>query len=181
MNSPFFHFPVSLPPSFSPKWKWGILFIALLFIAIGIYSTGRLALTYLLTPPISIPHPTATSDEQIPSVNYLFQTLLVDTPFATDLPIKEPLFPDLVCSIEDFGAVPDGKTLNTEAFRKAITSCADAGGGKVLVPPGTWLTGPIQLKNNINLEIERDATIRFTPHRSRPMIVPMLPLLAPAP
>lgn len=66
------------------------------------------------------------------------------------------------CDIRDFGAVGDGKTKNTEAFAKAIESCAQKGGGNVLVPRGVWLTGAIHLKSNINLHLESGAEILFS-------------------
>ncbi|PKL82094.1 MAG: glycoside hydrolase [Ignavibacteriae bacterium HGW-Ignavibacteriae-3] len=53
-------------------------------------------------------------------------------------------------------------TLNTDAFAEAIEKCASAGGGKVIVPAGIWLTGPIHFKNNINLHLEIGAHIQFT-------------------
>lgn len=85
--------------------------------------------------------------------------------------VKEPQFQDKVFNILDFGAVSDGQSLNTSAFAKAIEACAAAGGGKVIVPPGLWLTGPIQLKSNINLVVERGALIQFTSdHSQYPMI-----------
>lgn len=55
--------------------------------------------------------------------------------------VKVPAFPGRSFSITDYGAIGDGQTLNTEAFSKAIEACAKAGGGKVIVPAGLWLTG----------------------------------------
>lgn len=78
--------------------------------------------------------------------------------------ISVPTFPDFTVSIVDHGAIPDGFTLNTDAFAHAIRACAMAGGGTVLVPPGTWLTGPITLESNINLHLERGALVQFS-HR----------------
>src|SRR5438067_6293104 len=49
--------------------------------------------------------------------------------------VKEPSFPDRTASILEFGAVADGKTLNTQAIEKAITSLSQQGGGKLIVPP----------------------------------------------
>lgn len=76
--------------------------------------------------------------------------------------IKTPVFPAKNFNIKNFGAVGDGQTLNTTAFKNAIEACAKAGGGKVVVPAGLWLTGPIEMKSNINLYVERGAVILFT-------------------
>ncbi|PAM93643.1 glycoside hydrolase [Flavobacterium sp. IR1] len=65
-------------------------------------------------------------------------------------------------SIQNYGAVADGKTLNTEAFRKAIKACTENGGGKVVVPSGKYLTGAIHLENNVNLHLEDNAEILFS-------------------
>ena len=71
-------------------------------------------------------------------------------------------FQDSVFNINEYGAVADGATLNTEAFKAAIAACNQAGGGKVLIPEGTYLTGPIHLKSNVNLHLEADAEVLFT-------------------
>jgi len=54
-------------------------------------------------------------------------------------------------SIATFGAVPDGKTLNTAAIQRAIDETAEAGGGVVEIPPGTWRSGSIFLKKDVKL------------------------------
>ena len=64
-------------------------------------------------------------------------------------PVVEVVIPDNEVSITDFGGVGDGQTLNTEAFRKAISALVKKGGGRVVVPQGVWLTGPIVFKDNI--------------------------------
>jgi polygalacturonase len=76
--------------------------------------------------------------------------------------VKEPSFPAYSVSIKDFGAIPDGSTLNTKAFADAIDAVSKKGGGKVVIPRGIWLTGPIQLKSNINLHTEAGALIIFS-------------------
>ena len=82
-----------------------------------------------------------------------------------------PFFADKKFSITEYGAVNDAKTLNTAAFAKAIDACSKAGGGKVLVPAGTWLTGPIELKSNVDLHLEHGAIIQFTKdHAQYPII-----------
>lgn len=87
--------------------------------------------------------------------------------------IKIPVFPDKTFNIKDFGAVGDGHTKNTEAFRNTIEACSKAGGGTVIIPPGSWLTGPIELKSNINFRAERGALIIFSPdHKDYPIIKP---------
>ena len=74
--------------------------------------------------------------------------------------------PDNQVSITECGAVGDGVTLCTEAFEKAISKVTKMGGGRVIVPEGVWLTGPIMLKDNIELRVERGAIISFSPDKS---------------
>lgn len=77
--------------------------------------------------------------------------------------IKAPAFPNRDFKVTDYGAVADGKTDNTEAIRKAITACNAAGGGRVVVTPGVFLTGAIHLKSNVNLHVSEGATLKFIP------------------
>jgi len=65
-------------------------------------------------------------------------------------------------NIMDFGAVADGKTINTEAFKSAIEECSKNGGGTVYVPAGKYATGPIHLKSNITLNIDAGAVLLFS-------------------
>jgi polygalacturonase len=76
--------------------------------------------------------------------------------------LKPPQFSTKSWNIADFGAVPDGKTKNTEAFAKAIAECNQAGGGQVVVPAGTWFTGPIIMKSRVNLHLEKGAVVSFS-------------------
>lgn len=76
--------------------------------------------------------------------------------------VELPRFPDRSFSIVDFGAKADGVTLNTEAINKAVRACSEAGGGTVIIPPGIWHTGPIQLQSNVNLRAERGALVLFS-------------------
>ena len=78
--------------------------------------------------------------------------------------IKPPVFPKRDFSVTRFGARGDGKVDCTDAFRKAIAACNKAGGGRVVVPGGDFLTGPIHLLSNVNLHLQAGATIV----RSRP-------------
>ncbi|RVT72001.1 glycoside hydrolase family 28 protein [Flavobacterium sufflavum] len=76
--------------------------------------------------------------------------------------IIAPKFKNQEFNIIDFGAKADGVTMNTEAFKKAIEACNAAGGGKVVVPSGNFLTGPIYLKSNVNLHLKVGSTILFS-------------------
>lgn len=76
--------------------------------------------------------------------------------------IIAPAFKNKEYLITNFGAKGDGITKNTEAFKKAIETCNANGGGKVVVPAGNFLTGPIYLKSNVNLYISEGATITFS-------------------
>lgn len=77
--------------------------------------------------------------------------------------VEAPQFPSLKMFLPDFGAVGNGVELCTEAFAKAIEALSARGGGYLVVPAGIWLTGPIVLKSNINLHIEKGAVILFSP------------------
>lgn len=61
--------------------------------------------------------------------------------------------------ITNYGAIGDGKTLNTAAIQKAIDVATKNGGGKIIVPKGIYLTGTIELKSNIELYLEANATL----------------------
>jgi DNA sulfur modification protein DndE len=73
-----------------------------------------------------------------------------------------PVFRKDTFNILHYGAVADGQTLNTQAISQAIERCNAAGGGTVLVPAGLWLTGPISLKNNVNLHLAKGALLQFS-------------------
>ncbi len=66
-------------------------------------------------------------------------------------------------NVRDFGAVGDGKNLDSPAIDKAIDAASQAGGGTVILPAGTYLSGSIHLKSNINLMIDAGATILGAP------------------
>ena len=67
-----------------------------------------------------------------------------------------------VFNVTNFGAASDGLVSTTPAFQKALEACEKAGGGTVYVPAGTYLTGPIQLKSNMNLFLDAGAEIMFS-------------------
>lgn len=97
------------------------------------------------------------ADVESPSVATLYKNLEFAMPV-----VSEPGFPVYTVSITDFGAVNDGQTLNTKAIADAINEVTGKGGGKVVIPRGLWLTGPIILKSNINLHIEDGALVIFS-------------------
>ncbi len=76
--------------------------------------------------------------------------------------IDEPLIPDYTVSITDFGAVSGGQVLNSKAFADAIDAVTEKGGGRVIIPAGIWLTGPIILKSNLELHALNGALIKFS-------------------
>lgn len=81
---------------------------------------------------------------------------------AIEANIVAPTFADKTFPITKYGAktTASAKT-NQTAINKAIAACSKAGGGKVVVPAGTWSTGAIRMKSNVNLVIEKGAAVHF--------------------
>jgi polygalacturonase len=71
-----------------------------------------------------------------------------------------PTIPDRVFILTDFGAVGDGQILNTDAFKKAIAAIDKAGGGKLIVPKGTFRTLPFTLCSNLDLHLDEGSVIQ---------------------
>lgn len=89
------------------------------------------------------------------------ENLYAGLPF--DMPrVEQPAFANNEVNIREFGAVSDGATLNTRAINDAIQAVNAKGGGKVVIPEGLWLTGPIELLSNVNLYTEPNALVVFT-------------------
>lgn len=80
--------------------------------------------------------------------------------------INLPTFPKRKFNITSYGATGHGRKLNTNAIQEAIDACSRAGGGSVIVPPGLWLTGPIELKSHINFHLSRGAVLLFSKNHS---------------
>ncbi len=80
--------------------------------------------------------------------------------------IQPPKFANRDFDITKFGAESGGTKLATAAIAKAIEACNKAGGGRVVVPAGTFLTGAIHLKSNVNLHVSEGATLLFSQNPS---------------
>lgn len=81
--------------------------------------------------------------------------------------IRTPTIPDRRFNLTHFGAVGDGATDCSDAFANAVAACSAAGGGRIMVPPGRFMTGPIHLRSHIELHLAAEATIAFIPEPDR--------------
>ena len=87
--------------------------------------------------------------------------------------IRQPEFKDKCYKITDFGASTTAKAeVNQKAINKAIAACSKAGGGKVVVPAGTFTTGAITLLSKVNLHVEKDGVLLFA---FQPELYPIVP------
>lgn len=93
-------------------------------------------------------------------------------PWPDKLPVVEaPVFKKDTFNIVNYGAINDGKTLNTKSINDAISDCSSKGGGVVVIPRGLWVSGPIELKSNVNLHLKPDALLSFTKDLSQYKLV----------
>ena len=100
--------------------------------------------------------------QKIPLEEYLAESGFKNK-YTYELPkIYRPHFKRDTVNITDFGAIADGYTLNSVAINKAIEACAAIGGGTVIIPRGSYVTGPIIMKSNINLHLQQGALIIFS-------------------
>ena len=88
-------------------------------------------------------------------------------PWTTEYPkilarIKPPTFPKRDFSILKYGAVAGGTVDCRDAIHKAVEACSKAGGGRVVVPAGVFLTGAVRLRSNVNLHVAKGATLKFS-------------------
>ena len=81
--------------------------------------------------------------------------------------VQTPVFKADTFNIAKYGAINDGITLNTSSINRAIEDCSNKGGGVVLIPRGFWVTGPIELKSNVNLHLAHDSFVSFTADKSQ--------------
>ncbi len=104
----------------------------------------------------------AIKEQNLPMASY-FKPSDFKEKMAFELPkIYQPHFKRDTFNIMKYGAVADGLTLNSAAINKAIDDCAAHGGGTVLIPKGSYVTGPIIMKSNINLYLAKDALVIFS-------------------
>jgi polygalacturonase len=90
----------------------------------------------------------------------------------TNLPtVKETSFKRDTFDIRKYGAIADGNKLNTESINNAITACNKSGGGVVMVSAGLWMTGPVEMKSNVNLYLQNGALLLFTTDKSKYALV----------
>src|SRR5205809_146759 len=78
------------------------------------------------------------------------------------LPPALPRIPNKSFAIADYGAKADGKSNDTDAITKALDAAEQAGGGIVHFGAGTYLTGPIVLRSNVGLHLDKGATLLFS-------------------
>jgi polygalacturonase len=88
-------------------------------------------------------------------------------PWTTEYPkilarIKPPRFPKRLFSIVKYGAKSGGAFDCRKPINKAIAACSKAGGGRVVVPAGVFLTGAIELRSNVELHVSKGATLKFS-------------------
>jgi len=102
-------------------------------------------------------------EQNLPLAKYLKPSAFKEK-FAFELPkMYTPHFKRDTFNILNYGAIADGMTLNSVAINKAIDECAKEGGGTVLIPRGSFVTGPIIMKSNINLHLDKGALVIFSP------------------
>jgi polygalacturonase len=84
----------------------------------------------------------------------------VDVSSAANIKPALPAIPDRTFSLADFGAIGDGRTLNTAAFQKAIAAVEKAGGGRLVVPKGVFRTLPFTLCSKLDLHLDEGSVIQ---------------------
>lgn len=70
----------------------------------------------------------------------------------------------MIFNVKDYGALPDGKTINTKAIQAAVDACASAGGGRVLLENGIFMSGTIILRSFVDFHIAANATLLGSPN-----------------
>ena len=128
----------------------------------GLTLAGAAAAGPILASPASA-DPAAAPDLAPDAVGLLVEPEELPWPEARAIvaATRVPTFPSAIFNVMSYGAVANGSTDNTAAFRRAIDACNAAGGGTVLIPSGTYVTGAIYIKSNVNVRLD-GATLRFS-------------------
>ncbi len=100
---------------------------------------------------------TITISAQTDKYSYLYDNLPFKMP-----KVQQTNFPNRTISLTDYNIIGDGQTNHQKIIQKTIDEISAKGGGKLVVPSGTWLTGPIMLKDNVNLHISKGAILLFS-------------------
>ena len=143
---------------------WSVALLMLAFVCLTSCQNGRPSQSAPNAPPARAG--TATSVEAPKPVepkSFVSNEAIapVRAPFAMR-DLERPTFPAHHVDVTAFGAVGDGKTSSTSAFRDAIAAVVKAGGGTVVVPRGRFSTGPIVLASNVNLHLAEGAVLAFS-------------------
>ena len=80
----------------------------------------------------------------------------------------QPVIPNQIFDVKNYGATGDGIMVETKAIQAAINAASAAGGGIVELPAGIYLSGPLQLASQINLRVDKGATLRMLPLKQYP-------------
>jgi polygalacturonase len=103
---------------------------------------------------------TPTPETPTPSPANSARALEVDVSAAERVKPALPQIPARTFALTDFGAIGDGKTMNTDAFKQAVAAVEKAGGGMLVVPRGVFITAPFALCSNLDLHLEGGAVIK---------------------
>jgi polygalacturonase len=83
----------------------------------------------------------------------------IDSDACTPPNFPVPQFKAQSLSVRDFGAIGNGRDIDTDAINRAIEKCSASGGGDVTFPKGTYLAASIHLQSNVRLMLDKDAVI----------------------
>ncbi len=117
-----------------------------------------LSIVCLLVLPIA-------AKTNVPSIKPLPTSVYEGLPFFMKK-LEDIRFPKRIFRLSEFGGIGNGQHDNSHAFAKAIDSLSSVGGGHLIVSEGIWMTGPIVLRDNVDLHLEQGAVIRFLGDKS---------------
>ena len=124
------------------------------FLKAGVAAAGALGLGAFAPPALARVRPPKFTHRPVPNAWRQAGRILAR--------VRPPKFPHRSFDVTAFGATGDGTTDSSDAIRHAIKRCHAAGGGHVVVPAGTFLTGAVHLLSNVDLHLESGATLKFS-------------------